>query len=118
MGDVFACQGIFPSENQGWLYGMWVGGGPSVAGGFISAQFARRGGNLNRVLSRHHRHASFHEASCLDVIVPGVLRIPVEVIAMNVDLRDVIRDGCGSRPARAIEWWVMDFGRRSGACEP
>ena len=118
MGDVFACQGTFPSENQGWLYGMWVGGGPSVAGGFISAQFARRGGNLNRVLSRHHRHASFHEASCLDVIVPGVLRVPVGMIVMGGDLRDVIRAGWCSRPARAVERRVMDFGWRSGACVP
>ena len=53
---------------------------------------------MNRVLSRHHRHASFHEASCLDVIVPGVLRIPVEVIAMNVDLRDVILDVAADLP--------------------
>jgi len=40
----------------------------------------------------------YYDASCLDVIVPGVLRIPVEVIAMNVDLRDVILDVAADLP--------------------
>jgi hypothetical protein len=41
----------------------------------------------------------FFEASCLDEIVPGVLRVPIEMIVMRGDLRDVIRNGFGSRSA-------------------
>lgn len=39
---------------------------------------------------------------------------------MRGDLRDVIRDGRGSRPARTVyaDRRVMDFGRRPGAGEP
>ncbi len=50
-------------------------------------------------------------------LIPGLTST---FLVMNGDLRDVIRDGCGSRPACAVhaDRRVMDFGRRSGACEP
>jgi len=48
------------------------------------------------------------------------LRVPMEVIGMRGDLRDVIRDGWGSRPACAVhtDRRVMDFWRRPGPDEP
>ena len=56
-----------------------------------------------------------YDALCLNVIVPGVLRIPIDVVVMNGDLRDVIRDGWGSRPdcAVQVDRRGMDFWRRS-----
>ena len=78
------------------------------------------GTSFERHSGRPLRHASFYDASCLNVIVPGVLRVPIDVIVMNGDLRDVIRDGWGSRPACAVyaNRRVMDFGRRPGSCQP
>jgi hypothetical protein len=37
-----------------------------------------------------------YDALCFDVIVPGVLRIPIDMIPMGVDLRDDIRDRWGN----------------------
>jgi len=79
-----------------------------------------RGQAVKRFSDRPLPHASFADASCFDVIVPGVLRVPIDVIVMNGDLRDVIGDGWGSRPACAVhaDRRGMEFGRRPGACEP
>jgi len=73
-----------------------------------------------RFSDRPLQHASFFATLCFDVIVPGVLRVPIKVIVMNGDLRDVIRDGWGSRPACAVhaDRRVMDFGRRPGSRQP
>jgi hypothetical protein len=33
--------------------------------------------------------ASFHDALCLDIVVPGVFRVPIDVIVIDGDLRDI-----------------------------
>jgi hypothetical protein len=49
-------------------------------------RLARQEGILKRFSGRPIRHASFFDVLCFDVIVPGVLRVPIEVIVMNGDL--------------------------------
>lgn len=72
---------------------MWFVVGLSGTIGLSFWHIVRHEGNLRRFTGRPPRHASFFDALCFDVSVPGVLRVPVEVIIMNGDLRDVIRDG-------------------------
>jgi len=93
-GAVFACQGVLCIEKQG----------------------------LSMLLGEERWISTplFYDALCFDVIVPGVLRVPIGVVVMNGDLRDLIRDGRGSRPACAVhaDRRVMDFGRRPCSCQP
>jgi hypothetical protein len=63
----------------------------------------------------------FHDAICLDVFIPGIFRVPIEVIVIDGELTtDVIHDVWGSRPAFAVrtDSRVMDFRRRPGPDEP
>src|SRR3972149_8103975 len=58
------------------------------------------------------------KALCLDVFVPGVFSVPIEVIVIDGELTtDVIHDVWGSRPACAVDTdrRVMDFRRRPGS---
>jgi hypothetical protein len=48
------------------------------------------GTSLRRFSDRPLRHASFYDALCLDVVVPGVLRVPIEVIVIYFGLKDWI----------------------------
>jgi hypothetical protein len=64
------------------------------------------------------RHASFHDALCLDVFVTGVFRVRIEVIVIDGELTTVvIHDVCGGRPACA-DRRIMDFRGRLGPDEP
>jgi hypothetical protein len=52
----------------------------------------------------------FYDASCLDVIIPGVFRVAVDNVSVWLDLK--ISSGVFD------VWRVMDFGRRSGPDKP
>ncbi|MBN2568150.1 MAG: hypothetical protein JXB42_01840 [Deltaproteobacteria bacterium] len=97
---------------------MGIGGGPFCAIGSSFGLIARHEGIWRRFSGKPLRRSSFLDASCLDVMIPGVLRVPIEVIVTNEDLRDVIRDAWGSRPVVRKDRRVMDSGRRFGPGEP
>ena len=61
------------------------------------------------------------KALCLDVFVPGVFSVPIEVIVIDGELTtDVIHDVWGSRPDCAVDTdrRVMGFRRRPGSPPP
>ena len=127
----FTCQGILFIENQGRRY-LWARNADRRQS-FLSNRLSF----WTTCSSERHFEAFFgqtsparlfldsptlrlYDALCLNVIVPGVLSIPIDVVVMNGDLRDVIRDGWGSRPACAVQAGrrVMDFRRRPGSYQP
>lgn len=60
------------------------------------------------------------KALCLDVILPGVFRVPIEVLVIDGELRNIIHDALGNLIARFVhtDRRVMDFWRRSGSDQP
>jgi hypothetical protein len=58
----------------------------------------------------------------VNVFVPGIFKVPIEVIVIDGELKtDIIHDVWGSRPAcvvHAADRRVMDFRRRPGPDEP
>lgn len=57
----------------------------------------------------------FSDALCFDVIVPGVFVVSTVVIVIDGQLRLIIHDAWGRRPASAVhtDRRIMDFRRRS-----
>ena len=63
----------------------------------------------------------FFKALCLDVVVPGVFGVPIEMIVIDGELTvDVIHDVWGSLTYCAVQAdrRVMAFRRRPCSCEP
>jgi hypothetical protein len=66
---------------------MWIGGDPSGAIGSLPGRLACPKGILRRFSDRPLRHAFFFDALCFDVIVPGLLMVPMEVIGIHFGLK-------------------------------
>ena len=80
-------------------------------------RFSRRHGRF-----WHHSDKPILKALCLDVVLPGVFRVPIKPAIAVIDgkLRNFIHDVWGSRSACAVhaERRVMDFRWRSGSDQP
>jgi len=83
-------------RKTGAGYEMWIGGGRSFEkSAHLSVESPVEKAFLSAIQTDLSFTPLFHDASCLDVVVPGVLRVPIEVIIMEEELRDVIHDGWG-----------------------
>jgi hypothetical protein len=69
---------------------MWIVGDTSGIIGSLSGRLACPRGILRRFSDPPLWLAAFCDASCLDVIIPGVLRVPVEVIVIHSGLNSSI----------------------------
>jgi len=63
---------------------MWIGGCcPSGAVGSLSGRLARQVDNLKSVSVGSLWYAFFYKVLCFDIIFPGVLGIPIEMIVIS-----------------------------------
>jgi hypothetical protein len=69
---------------------MWIIGDTSGIIGSLSGRLACPRGILRSFSDPPLWLAAFCDASCLDVIIPGVLRVPVEVIVIHSGLNSSI----------------------------
>jgi len=69
--------------------GRRIGGSSFRASGTLSVRVACRKGILWRISGSPIRHAFFY-TSCLDVIVTGILRIPIEEIVIHFGLKGLM----------------------------
>jgi hypothetical protein len=69
---------------------MWIVGDTSGIIGSLSGRLACPRGILRRFSDPPLWLAAFCDASCLYVIIPGVLRVPVEVIVIHSGLNSSI----------------------------
>ena len=83
-------------------------------------RFSRRDGRF-----WHHSYkpilpSQILKALCLDVVIPRVFRVPIEVIVIEGKLRNVIHDVWGGCPACAVhaDRRSMNFRRRPCSCQP
>ena len=50
-------------------------------------------------LRRTSEFSNWIEALCLDIVIPGILRVPIKMIVIDGELRDIIHDNWVYRPA-------------------